>query len=201
MLPKAGGEPSGPLRLHDFDDLFELHGPPVHAYLSRRAPHVADDLLSDVWVAALHARATYDPTKGSVRGWLFGVAKNVLAKHHRDTARNRRAGVLRLWSPQPDPWSEVDARLDATAVSSQLRTFLADLPSDEREVLLLVAWEQLTPSEAAQTLGIPSGTARSRLHRARERMRSSMVELPSDQPSPARRPGPSRRSTLEEPND
>ena len=66
-----------------------------------------------------------------------------------------------------DPWPEVDARLDAEALGASLRRAVLALSEDEREVLLLVAWEHLTPTEAAVTLGIPPGTARSRLHRAR----------------------------------
>jgi RNA polymerase sigma-70 factor (ECF subfamily) len=66
-----------------------------------------------------------------------------------------------------DPWPDIDGRLVASAHLGDLKTALRALPPDDREVLLLVAWEELTPSEAAAVLGIPAGTARSRLHRAR----------------------------------
>ncbi|GAA1596070.1 hypothetical protein GCM10009804_60770 [Kribbella hippodromi] len=77
--------------------------------------------------------------------------------------------------PTTDPtagtdWSAVDARLDAVAAGNALRDALMALPEVERELLLLVAWEELSPSDAARVLGIPAGTARSRLHRARERL-------------------------------
>ena len=72
-------------------------------------------------------------------------------------------------------WAAVDARLDAAAVRPALQEALASLPPVERELLLLVGWEQLTPSEAAEVVGIPAGTARSRLHRARERMRERLA--------------------------
>jgi DNA-directed RNA polymerase specialized sigma24 family protein len=75
-----------------------------------------------------------------------------------------------------DPWPEVDTRLDAAARLPGLRRALAGLMSGDREVLLLVTWEGLTPAEAAVVLGIPQGTARSRLHRARAAMRQSMGE-------------------------
>ncbi|MCG7526648.1 RNA polymerase sigma factor, partial [Streptomyces sp. OfavH-34-F] len=74
-----------------------------------------------------------------------------------------------------DPWQAVDQRLDAAAVAPELRRELAELPSIERELLLLVAWEQLTPAEAAAAVGIPAGTARSRLHRARARLRDGLT--------------------------
>ncbi len=70
-----------------------------------------------------------------------------------------------------DPWDDVVDRLDSTAQAGALLPALRALPPDERDVLLLVAWEQLTPAEAAEVLGIPPGTARSRLHRARAALR------------------------------
>jgi RNA polymerase sigma factor (sigma-70 family) len=157
------------------DDWFvaqvEQHGADIHAYLSRRTVDgVADDLLGDVWVAAYGGRSGFDPDLGSARAWLFGVARHVLhgyyRKHRLSTAVARAVGIDR----PVDETSVIDARLDAAALAPQLREGLKELPAAERELLLLVAWESLTPTEAAQVLGIPAGTARSRLHRARQRM-------------------------------
>ncbi|RPK41174.1 ECF RNA polymerase sigma factor SigE [Streptomyces sp. ADI92-24] len=69
----------------------------------------------------------------------------------------------------------MDQRLDAAALAPALRQALAELPAEERELLLLVSWEQLTPAEAATAVGIPAGTARSRLHRARGRLRDRLA--------------------------
>jgi RNA polymerase sigma-70 factor (ECF subfamily) len=153
------------------DDWFvaqvEEHGADIHAYLSRRTVGgVADDLLGDVWVAAYAGRSGYDPDRGSARAWLYGVARHVLHGHY----RRQRLRVRRLVDRPIDETAAVDARLDAAALAPQLRRGLRELPAVERELLLLVAWENLTPTEAAQVLGIPPGTARSRLHRARTRM-------------------------------
>ena len=73
-----------------------------------------------------------------------------------------------------DPWDEVDARLDSAALAGPLRAALGGLPEVDREMLLLIAWEQLTPTEAAAVVGIPAATARTRLHRARSRMRTAL---------------------------
>ena len=73
-----------------------------------------------------------------------------------------------------DPWDAVVDRLDAAARAGTLVGALRALPSAEREVLLLVAWEQLTPAQAAAVLGVPQGTARSRLHRARAALRLAL---------------------------
>ncbi|MFD3312494.1 RNA polymerase sigma factor [Streptomyces sp. NPDC058694] len=152
-----------------FEPLVERHSAALHGYFARRAPGAADDLLAELWLQAYATRRGFDPARGSVRAWLFGVARNVLSTHWRRLAA-RRPDLLR--STDDDPWEAVDDRLVAEAVAPRLRELLARLPSDERELLLLVAWEQLTPSEAAAVVGIPAATARTRLHRARNRMRA-----------------------------
>ncbi|TDD58068.1 sigma-70 family RNA polymerase sigma factor [Kribbella antibiotica] len=157
------------------DDWFaaqvERNGPDIHAYLTRRTTDgVADDLLGDVWVAAYGGRSGFDPDIGTPRAWLFGVARHVLHGYYRKhRLRSTMARVIGIDRPT-DETAAVDARLDAAALAPQLREGLRSLPAAERELLLLVAWENLTPTEAAQVLGIPAGTARSRLHRARQRM-------------------------------
>lgn len=157
-----------------FEQFVATHSTRVHAYLARRTAGHADDLLSEVWLAAFAARRTYDPDRGEAVGWLFGIARNVLMTHlrteRRRSARDRDSAHLSL--DRVDEWAAVDERLDAAGSVPALREALAALPAEERDVLLLVAWEQLTPSEVAEALGIPPGTARSRLHRARNRIAS-----------------------------
>lgn len=146
--------------------------PPLHAYLARRAGADADDLLAEVWLRAYAARGTFDPARGTVRVWSFGVARHVLLAHWRrvvdvphDTGAHEETS---------DPWPEVDDRLAAAAVAHALRAALAELPAVERELLLLVAWEGLTPTEAAAVVGVPAPTARTRLFRARQRIRERL---------------------------
>lgn len=171
-----------------FGALFDCYAAPVHAFLSRRSnAERADELLGEVFVVAFRRRADADPADGSLLPWLLGIAVRLLLAEGR--AETRRAALLarvagRL-DPVAHPWPDVDARVDAEALRSALREGLAGLPEDERDVLLLVAWEQLTPTQAALVLGIPAGTARSRLHRARHRLRRALdpVGLPmTDQP-------------------
>ncbi|MEU6125245.1 RNA polymerase sigma factor [Streptomyces sp. NPDC047123] len=154
-----------------FEPLVRRHSAALHGYFARRAPHAADDLLAEAWLQAYTTRRGFDAGRGPARAWLFGVARNVLSAHWRRIDRQRPgpAGHSR-----DDPWEAVDARLDAAAVAPRLRALLRELPAEERELLLLVAWEQLTPGEAAAVVGIPAGTARSRLHRARHRLRADI---------------------------
>ena len=160
-----------------FEPLVARHSVALHGYLARRAPVVADDLLSEVWLQAYTSRRTFDSAKGTLRTWLFGVARNVLAAHWRDSTRERPEAEPEQFgrtAAESDPWHAVDQRLDAAALAPLVRGTLAGLPQVERELLLLVAWEQLTPTEAAAVLGIPPGTARSRLHRARGKLREAL---------------------------
>ncbi|MGI5195089.1 RNA polymerase sigma factor [Streptomyces sp. CA-288835] len=164
LLARAARDPAA------FEPLVVRHSAALHGYFARRAPGAADDLLAELWLQAYATRRGFDAGRGPARAWLFGVARNVLSAHWRRAvaARPGPPGTAR----HDDPWEAVDNRLDAAAVAPRLRARLARLPSDERELLLLVAWEQLTPTEAAAVVGIPAGTARSRLHRARNRMRA-----------------------------
>lgn len=150
-----------------FGILFQRHGPAVHSYLARRVGRQeADDLLSEVWLRAFRGRS-------GLRGpnslpWLFGIAHNVVRAHWRHG--NRPTLPLHLHD-MPDPSPDADDRLVAQAQQQSIRRALAILSDNDRDVLLLVVWEQLTPSEAASALGLPQGTARSRLHRALSMLR------------------------------
>ena len=128
-----------------------------------------------MWLRALRSRNGYDPSWPDPRPWLYGIARNLLYAHWR----------LRSHDPRPaqelvvDPWAEVDTGLDAARLRPVLLDALACLSDDDREVLMLVAWEQLTPAEAAISLSIPQGTARCRLHRARNILQRQLDTLPS----------------------
>lgn len=149
--------------------VFEQHVVAIHAYLSRRAGRgTADELLSEVWVRAVSSRKGYVGVWSQCLPWLYGIARNTLRTHWAQEARYRRFGAHEARGH--DPYGAVDDRLDAQAAGPALRAALSSLSEGEREVLLLVAWELLTPTEAAAVLGIPAATARVRLHRARSRM-------------------------------
>jgi RNA polymerase sigma-70 factor (ECF subfamily) len=146
--------------------LYERHAPAVFRYLARRAgPAAAEDLASEVFIAALAASprvVVHD--SGSALPWLYGIALNVVRKHF----QKARAVHGAARDPGVD-WDAVDDRLDAWAERGRLRAALSGLSDSDRELLLLVAWEGLTPAEVAVALDISQTVARSRLHRARTR--------------------------------
>jgi RNA polymerase sigma factor (sigma-70 family) len=158
-----------------FVEVVQRHEVAVHGFLARRAGHqVADDLLGEVWVRAFAARGGYDPGYDDALPWLYGIARNVLRAHW----RTRRDTDHPAAETAVDPWDDVVDRLDSAARAQVLVPALRALPAAERDVLLLVAWEQLTPAEAASVLGVPPGTARSRLHRARAALRAALCGTP-----------------------
>ena len=162
-----------------FGALFERHSRGVHAYLCRRGGRqVADELLGEVFTVAFAGRLNYDASFPDARPWLYGISRNVLGTRLR--GEDRRAGVASRLPAEgvSHPWPEVDDRLDAAAGAARARRLLAGLPEAEREVVELVAWEGLDPTEVAGVLGIPAGTARSRLHRARARLRAALDAEP-----------------------
>lgn len=166
LLARSVDEPEA------FEPLVTRLSAALHGYFARRAPQAADDLPAEVWLHAYLSRDRYDASRGAARTWLFGIARNVLAAHWR-RGRAQERGVPACGGSF-DPWQAVDQRLDAAAVAPLLREALKDMPDGERELLLLVAWEQLSPAEAAAVVGIPTGTTRSRLHRARGRLRAAL---------------------------
>ncbi|MFJ8511037.1 RNA polymerase sigma factor [Streptomyces avermitilis] len=119
-----------------FEPLVERHSAALHGYFARRAPTAVDDLLAELWLQAYATRRGFDPARGSVRAWLFGVARNVLSAHWRRVAAARQD--LPRAIGDDDLWEAVDNRLVAAGVAPRLRELLAQLRSDERELLLLV---------------------------------------------------------------
>lgn len=179
VLAASAGDPAA------FEPLVARHSAALHGYLARRAPAAADDLLAEVWLRAFAGRAGFDPDRGTARAWLFGVARHVLTAHWRAAEPlTGSTGAEPAADQGADPWQAVDQRLDAAAVAPLIRRILRELPSVERELLLLVIWEELTPAEAAAVVGIPQGTARSRLHRARARLRDALAPAMAAGPTP-----------------
>ena len=139
-----------------FGEIFDRHAVAVHRFLARRVdPRLADDLLSEVFLRALEARARVRPHEsGSALPWLYGIARNVV----RGQLRSRDRPLGGDDHDQVD-WQAVDDRLDAGALTRDLRRALATLTGVEREILLLVSWEQLSIGEAATVLEISNTAA------------------------------------------
>jgi RNA polymerase sigma-70 factor (ECF subfamily) len=163
-----------------FGVVYERHGPAVLRYLARRlGPDVGEDAAHDVFVRAFQLRAGYDAARGTVVAWLFGIALNVASEHRRAEGRRLRAlERLAVETPRSSPGVAPGFEL-APALAGALRR----LPAKEREALLLVVWGELSYAEAAVALGVPLGTVRSRMSRARAALHGAAAEHP--RPAPA----------------
>jgi RNA polymerase sigma factor (sigma-70 family) len=161
-----------------FAAVFDRHYAAIHGYVERRlGAALADDVASETFLIAFDRRERYDLGQPDAMPWLYGIASNVVARHRRAEVRRylmlARAGVQDAVDGHGE---SVDRRLDAQALRSRLAAALADLDHRDREVLLLVAWAQLSLEETARALGIPAGTARSRLHRARTKTQRALTK-------------------------
>ncbi|MFF8813036.1 RNA polymerase sigma factor [Streptomyces pactum] len=163
-----------------FAALFDRHADAVHRYAARRlGGEVADDLVAETFTTAFQQRHRYDPARGAgtdARPWLFGIATNLVGRHRRAEARRFKAMArVPALVDHDEPLADRAAdRVAARSVRRELAAALAALPARHRDVLLLVAWGDLGYEETARALGIPVGTVRSRLHRARGKLREAL---------------------------
>ena len=147
----------------DVEELYRRHAGELHGYLHRRAGQAGADLLADVFVVALQ-RISDLPEPALRRAWLYGTARRLLLARSRES-RQRHAALRELMhlvpSSDSDPGEVPSAKIRA------VRTALASLCEQDRELIRLTEWEQLSITEAALVLGLKPTTARVRLHRAR----------------------------------
>lgn len=165
--------------LHDperFAAVFDRHAPHIQRYLARRlGAQIADDLVTETFLIAFGKRARYDTAYRNARPWLYGIATNLVGQRHREEVREYR---LRAALGPPDDQAchaeRVAAQVTAQAMNELLASALAALSSGDRDVLLLIAWEGLSYEEVGAALDIPLGTVRSRLNRARKKVRAKL---------------------------
>lgn len=164
----------------DFAAIFDRHFDAIHAYLQRRIGRdLADELAAETFLIAFDGRARYDVSRPDARPWLFGIATNLLHRHHRRELRQLRAYAKSAADPVLDAFDGVDARIDASVARRELIDALADVPPEELDALLLFAWADFSYAEIGEALEIPIGTVRSRLSRARARIRAALAVEPA----------------------
>jgi RNA polymerase sigma factor (sigma-70 family) len=171
-----------------FGVLFDRHANSVYRYCFRRTAEwaLAEDLTSVVFFEAWRRCRDVQLSQDRLLPWLLGVATNVI-RNQRRSLRRYRAALERLppLELERDFAEELTERLDA---ERRMRSVLADvhrLPRHEQEVVTLCIWEGLSSGEVAEALGVPEGTVRSRLFRARVRLREAAVRHEDPTPLPS----------------
>ncbi|WP_119728113.1 RNA polymerase sigma factor [Thermomonospora amylolytica] len=162
-----------------FAVLYERHAPHISRYVARRlGDDLADDVTAETFSRAFAKRRHYDLGRPDARPWLYGIAANVMAQHRRRETRMLRAFARSGADPVAQTYGGqmegADDRVAAAGMHRSLAAALAGLSRAHREVLLLVAWADLSYEETAQALNISVGTVRSRLHRARRKIRAAL---------------------------
>jgi RNA polymerase sigma-70 factor (ECF subfamily) len=152
---------TGPGAADRFAAIFDEHAAGLWRYLARQVePAQAEDLVAETFLTAWSARTAFRPERGTARAWLYGIAVNLLRRHHRAQAQQQR--VSQRLSGQAAPADggveRVAERLDARSRLAGLGRAIAALSAGDREVLLLSSLAGLDTREIATALGIPAGT-------------------------------------------
>jgi RNA polymerase sigma factor (sigma-70 family) len=156
-----------------FAAIFDRHFDAIRAYLVRRVgAHHADDLAAQTFVVAFERRASFRETADSARPWLFGIATNLMRNEWR--SEQRALSALARLAPE----RSVTTEGDGAPGRERLATALQELDRGQRDALLLYVWEDLSYEEISSALGIPVGTVRSRIFRARARLSSALTAVP-----------------------
>jgi RNA polymerase sigma factor (sigma-70 family) len=168
LLARSRDEPGA------FAGVYERYATTIYRYAARRVgPNDAESLMAETFRIAFERRMTYDTTRAVARPWLYGIATNLVARHRRTEARRLRA-LARLDTGDATNDDSSDRVIDAVAAAKQLPDVvraIRRLPASDRDALLLHVWEHLSYDDVATALDIPVGTVRSRINRARTKLR------------------------------
>jgi RNA polymerase sigma factor (sigma-70 family) len=168
--------------LVDFEHCFEVNFVAVHHFVARRlGVLLADDLAAETFATAFRRRHSFDPSLGSARAWLLGIANNLVRQHWR--AEQRMLALNSRLEVEPESIGRQagpEAQVAASGLAPRVARALASLSAEQRDVLLLHAWGGLSDEEVAVALGLPAGTVRSRLWRARGALRSQLLGAAGD---------------------
>jgi RNA polymerase sigma factor (sigma-70 family) len=172
-----------------FEQFYRRNVSVVTGFAARRCRTAADvaDVVSGTFLAVRDSAGQFDPRRGSPKAWLLGIAAHQISAVHRREDRERGtasrfAGHALL---DDDDHGRLEARIAAEQLAPAISVALAAAPRAEREVFLLIAYDELTPTEAARVLGISPVAARVRLSRVRRRLRQTSQAVHRSPLSPA----------------
>jgi RNA polymerase sigma factor (sigma-70 family) len=164
-----------------FGEIFDRYAGDILRYVSARlGADLAEDVTAETFLAAFRGRGAYDLSRTSARPWLYGIAVRQIGKRRRAESRYRQA-LSRV--PAEPAAADFGDRSADRATAQQLRPLLSGVLSglapQDRELLLLVAWAELTYEESARALGVSVSAVKSRLHRIRAKTRHALQETDS----------------------
>jgi RNA polymerase sigma-70 factor (ECF subfamily) len=157
-----------------FERVFDRHHAVIHRFLRARVgSEAADDLASEVFTTAFRRREAYDTRWPDARPWLFGIAVNLL-RAHRQTEERRLRAYARAGAELGSNAGEPDGHAEAFDGRGDISRALLSLTERDRDLILLLAWGDLSYEQLGAALGIPVGTVRSRISRIRGVLRERL---------------------------
>lgn len=165
-----------------FDAEYEATLPGLHAWItlrSRANPRLrgdVEDVVQEVWARALDAYATFDPTRGTFRAWIFGIARLVFLESVRASMRERGGavqGASTLLRQRADSVTTICRRLERDESAQRLQRIVDELDDEDRELVAYCGLEGRTCADVATLLGVSEAAATKRWQRLRERLRTS----------------------------
>jgi RNA polymerase sigma factor (sigma-70 family) len=159
-----------------FTAVFDRHSAEILRYVyARLGPELAEDVTAETFLAAFWSRSRYDGAWSDARPWLYGIAVRQIRRHRRAEARRLRllrSALVDL--PVEDHSDRAVERVAAAELGPRLAAAVAALPPQDRDLLLLIAWAELSYAEVATALGTTTSAVKARLHRIRVRMRQEL---------------------------
>lgn len=181
LWARTGQEPTA------FAEIFHRHADAVYNHCFRKTASwsTAEDLRSVVFLEAWRRRQEVRLHEESILPWLLAVANNVVRTRARSLRRHRSmlARLPMSLVSTDDPEAEAIARLDDEAQMRRVQSAISGLPAGEQDVLALCVWAELDYAAAAVALGVPVGTVKSRLSRARQHLRQAVEVGPAGRPA------------------
>ncbi|HEX6049844.1 MAG TPA: RNA polymerase sigma factor [Gemmatimonadaceae bacterium] len=157
----------------EFGAVFDRHAPAIFRFAAHRlGREAAEDVLADTFTRAFAARDRAYMVDGSLRAWLYKIASNLIADELR--RRERSASAHERLRAHVRPGAQFAFYEGVATTDPELLAALESLRDEEREALLLLAWGELSYAEIAVVTGVPIGTVRSRLSRARAHVRAAL---------------------------
>jgi RNA polymerase sigma factor (sigma-70 family) len=158
-----------------FTALFERHWEDLYRFCLNRTGGSGEDIAAEAFRVAFDRRRRYDQSYRDARPWLFGIATNLVRDHFRAAAREEekleRSAALERGAESEGGIGSLERGL----LGPELAAALAGIPPGDRDALLLMAWADLSYEQIAEALGTPIGTVRSRISRARRRVREHLA--------------------------
>jgi len=159
-----------------FTRLFAYYAPRVKGYLLRLglSGAEAEEVSQEVMVAVWRKAASFDRSQASVATWIFRIARN----RRIDAFRRDKRAVLDASDPifQPEPAVAADKATEAAEREAQLRAAVAELPPEQRDLVRVAFYEELSHSQVAERTGLPLGTVKSRLRLAFAKLKLRMTD-------------------------